>query len=84
MAFRTGLGGVAIGEGVLGLRGAFILAGTKILMVSIWKVSDLPTAIFMSRLYENLIDERMRRDEALRQAKATFGNSPSASCAMGG
>ncbi|MGH8489578.1 MAG: CHAT domain-containing protein, partial [Gammaproteobacteria bacterium] len=68
-ACETGLGEVAIGEGVLGLRRAFILAGTKTLIMSLWKVADLPTAIFMSRLYENLIDARMHRDEALRQAQ---------------
>jgi CHAT domain-containing protein len=37
--------------------------------MSLWKVADLPTAIFMSRLYENLIDAHMHRDEALRQAQ---------------
>ncbi|MDQ3565604.1 MAG: CHAT domain-containing protein [Pseudomonadota bacterium] len=67
-ACETGLGEVAIGEGVLGLRRAFILAGTKTLIMSLWKVADLPTVIFMSRLYENLIDARMHRDAALRQA----------------
>ena len=68
-ACETGLGEVAIGEGVLGLRRAFILAGAKTLIMSLWKVADLPTAIFMSRLYENLIDARMRRDEALQRAQ---------------
>ncbi|MGH8534107.1 MAG: CHAT domain-containing protein, partial [Gammaproteobacteria bacterium] len=68
-ACETGLGEVAIGEGVLGLRRAFLLAGTKTLIMSLWKVADLATAIFMSRLYENLIDARMHRDEALRQAQ---------------
>ena len=58
-----------IGEGVFGLRRAFVLAGAKTLIMSLWKVADLPTTILMTRLYENLIEARMHRDEALRQAQ---------------
>jgi len=68
-ACETGLGEVQIGEGVFGLRRAFVLAGAKTLIMSLWKVADLPTAILMTRLYENLIEARMPRDEALRQAQ---------------
>jgi len=68
-ACETGLGAVQIGEGVFGLRRAFVLAGAKTLIMSLWKVADLPTAILVTRLYENLIEARMHRDEALRQAQ---------------
>ena len=68
-ACETGLGQVAIGEGVLGLRRAFILAGARTLVMSLWKVGDLPTAFLMERFYHNLIRARMNRDDALREAQ---------------
>jgi CHAT domain-containing protein len=68
-ACETGLGEVTIGEGVIGLRRAFVLAGAQSIIMSLWKVADLPTAILMSRLYKNLIEARMARDEALREAQ---------------
>lgn len=68
-ACETGLGEVRTGEGVFGLRRAFILAGAKTLVMSLWKVPDLSTAILMERLYNNLLKQGMSRDEALREAQ---------------
>jgi CHAT domain-containing protein/tetratricopeptide (TPR) repeat protein len=68
-ACETGLGDVRTGEGVFGLRRAFTLAGARTLMMSLWKVPDLSTTILMERLYTNLFQNGMPRDESLREAQ---------------
>jgi CHAT domain-containing protein len=57
------------GEGVFGLRRAFVLAGARTLVLSLWSVPDLATAFLMGRLYENLLTRRLDRDLALREAQ---------------
>jgi CHAT domain-containing protein len=68
-ACDTGLGEVRAGEGVFGLRRAFVLAGAKTLVMSLWKVPDLATAVLMERFYDNLLRRGMGRDAALRDAQ---------------
>lgn len=53
-ACRSGSGDARIGEGVLGLRRGFALAGTEQLLYSLWSVDDESTALFMNRFYERL------------------------------
>jgi CHAT domain-containing protein len=52
-ACETGRGVVAAGEGVLGLRRAFRLAGVDALVVSLWPVEDQSTTALMRELYAN-------------------------------
>lgn len=57
------------GEGVVGLSRAFLYAGAKSLVVSLWQVLDESTSILMSEFYRNLREKEFNKVEALRQAK---------------
>jgi CHAT domain-containing protein/tetratricopeptide (TPR) repeat protein len=67
-ACETGLGQVHVGEGVFGLRRAFVLAGAKTLVMSLWKVPDDQTRELMEGFYGRLLAGEGRA-EALRQAQ---------------
>lgn len=76
-ACETGLGEVKTGEGVFGLRRAFILAGAKTLVISLWQVDDLATTILMDRFYHNLLERKLPRMEALKEAQIFLRDSTS-------
>jgi CHAT domain-containing protein len=64
-ACDTGVGEVRDGEGVYGLRRAFVLAGAETLVMSLWPVSDTVTRELMSGYYRRL-RSGLGRGEALR------------------
>jgi CHAT domain-containing protein len=67
-ACDTGLGRIEVGEGVFGLRRAFVLAGAKTLVISLWKVPDEETRRLMASFYRAICDGRPRA-KALREAQ---------------
>ena len=67
-ACETGLGEIHVGEGVFGLRRAFVLAGAKTLVMSLWKVPDQQTQELMEDFYGRILAGQGRAD-ALREAQ---------------
>ena len=67
-ACDTGLGEVRVGEGVYGLRRAFVIAGAESLLMSLWPVSDYVTRTEMTSYYKNL-KSGLGRGPALRQVQ---------------
>jgi CHAT domain-containing protein len=67
-ACDTGLGEVKNGDGVYGLRRAFLLAGAETLLMSLWSVSDYVSRQIMAQYYAGL-KQALGRGEALRQVQ---------------
>ena len=66
-ACETGLGKIG-GEGVYGLKRAFMIAGTKEIVISLWKISDKETKELMEFFFRDI---KMGRSttQAIRNAK---------------
>lgn len=73
-ACETGLGDVANGEGVYGLRRALAIAGTESQLISLWKVDDFGTKDLMMSYYQRLMNN-IGRSQALRQTQLEMLNS---------
>jgi CHAT domain-containing protein/Tfp pilus assembly protein PilF len=70
-ACETGLGKIQKGEGIIGLTRALLYAGTKNIIVSLWKVTDKSTSDLMVDFYKNSLKNRrqLSYSEALHNAK---------------
>lgn len=66
-ACDTGRGDVKLGQGVYGLRRAFIVAGAETVVMSLWKVNDDSTQQLMEAYYRNLLAGQGRAT-AMREA----------------
>ncbi|MEW6615471.1 MAG: CHAT domain-containing tetratricopeptide repeat protein [Thermodesulfobacteriota bacterium] len=72
-ACKTALGKEIAGEGVIGLSRAFILAGSKSVIVSLWSVESNSTSVLMKSFYTHLKNGKSK-EEALRLAKLELKN----------
>ncbi|MCP4695272.1 MAG: tetratricopeptide repeat protein [Gammaproteobacteria bacterium] len=70
-ACNTGLGKRVRGEGIMGLTRAFMYAGTPVVNVSLWRVSDKSTA-YLSVAFFKQLAAGLQPAEALRAAKLSL------------
>jgi CHAT domain-containing protein/tetratricopeptide (TPR) repeat protein len=68
-ACETGLGKEVTGEGLEGLTRAFMYAGARRVVVSLWNVNDKATASLMQRLYTEMLRSHKTPAAALRAAQ---------------
>ncbi|MFC2124347.1 CHAT domain-containing protein [Bacteroidota bacterium] len=73
-ACETGLGDLSEGDDLVGLSRAFIYAGTPMVVVSLWTVDDVTTAILMTRFYQYL-DAGYKPSSALSSAQRDIINN---------
>ncbi len=68
-ACETGLGKDLEGEGIDGLTRAFMYAGARRVIVSLWNVNDKATSALMQRLYAGMLRSNKTPAAALRAAQ---------------
>ncbi len=68
-ACDTALGKDVSGEGLVGLTHAFISAGSKSVVASLWKVDDRATSALMAEFYGAMLQDGLTPAAALRRAK---------------
>jgi CHAT domain-containing protein len=69
---RTGLGVNPIREGLTGLVGALMSAGTERVVASLWSVDDEATKELMTRFYRNMLEKKVPISQALRAAQLSM------------
>jgi CHAT domain-containing protein len=68
-ACETGKGDLIASEGVVGLSRAFLYAGSRGVVCSLWQVDDARTATLMEALYGELKGGKVSSAEALARAR---------------
>lgn len=77
-ACQTGQGTLSAGQGVYGLRRAFLVAGAETLVSSLWRVDDAATGNLMVSYYRKLLDKEKPGDRvgAMQEAMAEMRAKP--------
>jgi CHAT domain-containing protein len=70
-ACETGVGDVKSGEGVFGLKRAFILSGAKTVVMSLWKIPSKETEELMTEFYTRMAAGNTKA-EALKAARMSI------------
>ncbi|MCF8129951.1 MAG: CHAT domain-containing protein [Deltaproteobacteria bacterium] len=65
-ACQTGLGKITGGDDVIGMNRAFLYAGTNAIMSSLWRVSDISTALLVKQFYREF--KTLSKAESLKRA----------------
>jgi CHAT domain-containing protein len=71
-ACETGLGETKRGQGMVGLSRAFLVAGGGNVGVSLWKIDDSGTSLFMEALYTKVLAENKTFRQAYYEVKNEF------------
>lgn len=71
-ACETGRGQKAKGEGLLGLPRIFLGAGANQVVMTSWKIADQFSSKLMTRFYDNFLNKKMLKSEALQAAKCSL------------
>jgi CHAT domain-containing protein len=74
-ACKSGLGKI-MSEGMVGLARAFMLAGARSLLVSLWSVEDESTKLIMEEFYKELIANGGHKAKALQAAMNSVRKMP--------
>lgn len=75
-ACDTGIGKEIKGEGVMSLNNAFLQAGARSVVSSLWKVDDNATKDLMTGFYRGMADDNLTAAAALRQAQIKMYRDP--------
>ena len=70
-ACETGIGRVTRGDEVVGLTQAFLVAGSRAVLSTLWRVEDRASTVLMERFYETWLTG-LPADTALREAQLTL------------
>lgn len=75
-ACSTATGKLVRGEGVASLNNAFLQAGSRSVLSTLWKIDDEAARILMTSFYEGIARERLTPTESLRKARIVLRNDP--------